>query len=218
MTTEPRDWQTEADRLANATEDPTAWFEKLYAAGASGEVSMPWDRDQPHWALQEWTHGRAAAEGARGLVVGCGLGGDAEHLAALGFTTTAFDISETAVATAKARHPESTVDYHIADLFDLPADWRQAFDLVVEIFTVQALPRDLREKATSAVRELVAPRGQLLAIEAILADADDGSGPPWPFTRDDIESFAVDGLSLVSVDEVAQPDSFPLWRAELRRT
>lgn len=217
MTTEPRDWQTKADRLAAASDDPTAWFERLYAAGVAGEVSMPWDRDQPHWALQEWSHGRAAAEGARGLVVGCGLGGDAEHLAALGFATTAFDISETAVATAKARHPESTVDYHVADLFDLPSEWRRGFDLVVEIFTVQALPRDLREKATAAVRELVAQRGQLLAIEAILPADDDGSGPPWPFTRADIESFADGGLSLVSVDELAQPDSYPLWRAELRR-
>ena len=41
--TEPRRWQTEADRLAYASVecgDPTGWFEQLYAAGEAPTASM----------------------------------------------------------------------------------------------------------------------------------------------------------------------------------
>lgn len=221
MSTEPRGWQAEADRLAHESVgrgDPTGWFEKLYAAGESGEVMMAWDRSEPQPLLADWT--RAAdldGTGRRAIVVGCGLGADAEHLAGLGFTTTAFDLSPTAIRTASARNPESTVDYRVANLLELPEDWRRAFDLVVEIYTVQALPRDLREQAVSAVTELVAPDGTLLAIQAVLAADDDGSGPPWPLTRDEIASFARGGLREVSLEEHHEADGFARWRAELTR-
>ena len=29
------------------TDDPTGWFEPLYAAAARGEREVPWDRDEP---------------------------------------------------------------------------------------------------------------------------------------------------------------------------
>lgn len=221
MGTEPRGWQAEADRLANASVergDPTGWFEELYAAGESGEVTMAWDRSEPQPLLAQWT--RAADfenQGRRAMVVGCGLGADAEHLAELGFVTTAFDFSPTAIRTAQARNPDSTVDYRVADLLDLPVEWRRAFDLVVEIYTVQALPRDLRAEAVSAVTELVAPGGRLLAIQAVLAPDDDGSGPPWPLTREEIASFARDDVSEVDIEELRDEGGTGWWRAEFTR-
>ena len=60
--------------------------------------------------------------------------------AGLGFATTAFDIAETAVAIARRRFPGSRVDYRVADLLDPPAEWAQAFDLVLESITVQSMP------------------------------------------------------------------------------
>ena len=46
--------------------------------------------------LSEWTDFRKVkAHGKRALVVGCGLGDDAEYLAEQGFSVTAFDISPT---------------------------------------------------------------------------------------------------------------------------
>ncbi len=211
----PRDWQSEADRLAHETADPTAWFERLYAAGAAGAVTMPWDHADPHWLLADWTRGRTVRPGERALVVGCGLGGDAEHLARLGFVTSAFDISATAVETARSRHPETDADYHVADLFDLPADWWRGFDLVVEIYTVQALPVALRERATASIRDLVAPGGRLLVVQAAHVEGDDG--PPWPLTRAQIEAFGADGLEPVAIESLGDPDGYPFWRAELTR-
>jgi hypothetical protein len=40
------------------------------------------------------------------------------------------------VAIARERYPASSVDYRVAYLFDLPAAWDRAFDLVLEVITV----------------------------------------------------------------------------------
>jgi hypothetical protein len=57
---------------------------------AAGEAIVPWARDGPNPVLVEWTRARAlAGEGRRALVVGTGLGDDAEHLAELGVATIA---------------------------------------------------------------------------------------------------------------------------------
>lgn len=218
-----REWHSEADRLAAEGrargEAPTAWFEKLYRAAAEGTTSMPWDREAPNVALAGWLDGRTAPDGATAVQVGCGLGTDAEHLASLGWRTTAFDVSPTAVSVARDRHPDSSVDYVVADLFDLPADWR--FDLVVEIFTVQALPLSSRAAATAAVRSLVAPGGTLVVVQLVRSeDETDPAGPPWPLSRSEVEAFAGEGLELVELEEVARPEIGPdagLWCAELRR-
>ncbi|KNX36935.1 class I SAM-dependent methyltransferase [Luteipulveratus halotolerans] len=223
---QPKGWQQQADewaREAVAAGEPTAWFDRLYEAGRSGEVTMPWDHDDPHPVLAAWSSGRAApAAGATAVVIGCGLGADAEHLARLGYATTAFDLSEAAVAEARARHVSSSVDYVVADLLDPPAGWQHGFDLVVEIYTVQAVPRSMRTAMTRAVTELIAPDGTLLAVQAVLAEGDDpDEGPPWPLTRQEVEAFAdADGLHLQGLSEGEHParPGVRLWEAEVRRT
>jgi SAM-dependent methyltransferase len=146
-------------------------------------------------------------------VVGCGLGADAEFVAAHGFATTAFDISATAVRTARQRYPTSPVDYRTADLFALPDGW--AFDLVVEIINVQALPVSLRAEAVAAVAGLVAPGGTLLAVENVRTGPL-SQRPPWAFTRAEIGSFAEHGLDPVAIEQV--DDGIPRWRAEFLRS
>jgi SAM-dependent methyltransferase len=104
-----------------AAGDPTGWFEQLYVEAGAGTAEVPWDVPRPSKLLAGWVRdGSIAGAGRRALVVGCGLGRDAEFLAGLGFTTTAFDISATAVRTARERHPDSPVEYGVADLLDPP--------------------------------------------------------------------------------------------------
>lgn len=215
----PRTWQSETARLGNADPaDPTGWFEQLWARAEAGEITVPWDRDDPHPLLAEWSASAGDLTGRRAVVVGCGLGADAEHLSRLGCTTTAFDISPSAVGAARERHPGSQVTYAVADLLDLPTSWRGAFDLVVEIFTVQAAHRSIRTELTRGVRSLVAPGGTLLAVQAVQRAGDD-AGPPWPLTRAEMEAFADGpGLRLATLDEVpGAPGRAGLWRAEVRR-
>jgi len=218
-------WDEQADRLAAtslAAGDPTGWFERLYRAATAGEVPMPWDRTDPHPLLTEWAGARGlSGSGQRAVVVGCGLGADAAYLAGLGFDTIGFDLSASAVREAAARHPGSAVTYRQADLLDLPAEWVGAFDLVVEIFTVQALPRSIRAAATAAVPRLVAPGGTLLVVAfADPEDASGGQGPPWPLTRDEVDAFATGGVVAVRVEMVELVPDRPgehRWRAELQR-
>jgi 2-polyprenyl-3-methyl-5-hydroxy-6-metoxy-1,4-benzoquinol methylase len=101
-----------------AVGDATGWFERLYAEATTGDAIVPWDSRGPHPLLVEWTDGRKG-HGLRALVVGCGLGDDAEHVASLGYDTVAFDVSESAVRGARARFPDSNVDYLTADLLEL---------------------------------------------------------------------------------------------------
>jgi SAM-dependent methyltransferase len=219
-------WRELEDRLASrsiAAGDPTGWFDRLYAAGVAGEVSMPFDPGEPHLLLAQWAQARGLAGGGqRAVVVGCGLGADAEHVAGLGYDTVAFDVAETAVRVAKQRHPGSSVEYVTADLLDPPVAWLRGFDLVVEVYTVQALPDPPRRSAIVNVGRLVAPGGTLIVIASRpeLPGAE-VKGPPWPLTREEIDAFSTDGLIPVRVEELSDPRS-PTgrrgrWRAEFHR-
>ena len=213
------DWDLLADDLgarAVADGEPTRWYEELWSAGARGEVSMPFDRTEPYDLLASWS-GVQDGDGRRAAVVGAGYGADAEHLARHGFAVTAFDISPTAVDAVRARYPSSVVDYRVADLLALPEDLVGAFDVVVEIFTLQALHSSLRPAASAAVRSLVAPGGSLLVVQVVREDDEEhGPTPPWPLTRAEVEAVAGDGLTLASLERIpnaAQPDRRDRWRA-----
>ena len=168
---------------------------------------MPWSREQAHPLLTEWAGNRSLrGQGRRAIVVGCGLGADAEFVASLGFDTTAFDISPTAVRIAQERAPGTRVSYQAADVLHPPAQWRQAFDLVVELITVQVLPPELHETAIANIGGLVAPGGTLFVMSAI---PDDREPPhptgPWPLTRAELDAFATGDLQVVTIEPTHDP-------------
>ncbi|WIM93252.1 methyltransferase domain-containing protein [Actinoplanes oblitus] len=195
-----------------AAGDATGWFERLYAEARDGRARVPWDVAAASVNLRDFP--LPPGEGRRALVVGCGPGRDAEYLATRGYAVTGFDISETAIALARQRHPASPVDYRVADLLDPPPDWHRAFDLVLESNNVQALPAGIRARAIATVGEFVAPGGTLLILAAAATDSP-GDGPPWPLTRAEIDAFATPGLRQVAVEELPAPDSRLVirWRA-----
>lgn len=198
--------------LAAASETPTDWFEQLYSQAQRGQAVVPWDKGTPHDLLVEWAENRDGT-GLHALVVGAGLGRDSEHLASLKYATVAFDVSPTAVESTRHRYPATTVDYRTADLLDPPAEWRHAFDLVVESMTVQALPISLHAAAIPRVSSFVAPGGTLVVIGGARDEDTSPDGPPWPLTRAEIESFATDGLHPHAITRVDGR-----WRAEFRRS
>ncbi|MFJ6131950.1 class I SAM-dependent methyltransferase [Janibacter terrae] len=208
------DWGHRAGELSDeaiAAGEPTAWFERLYAEASSGAIGMPWSRTDPHPELARRAATRGPTLDGRAVVVGCGLAADVAFLAAQGWTTTGFDLSPSAIAEARRRHP--ALDLHVADLTDLPREWAGAFDLVVEIFTLQAVKARVRPTLATGVRSLLAPGGRRLAIQY----RHDGSGspqdgPPFAQTRDAMLALG-QGLRLVSLDEVPGP----LWVAEYTR-
>ena len=188
------------------TTDPTAWFELLYADAARGVAEVPWDRHEPSVLLTAWaSRGRVDGSGRTAVVVGAGYGRDAEFIARLGYRTTAFDISPTAVRDTRTRFPDTAVDYVVADLLDLPRAWLGGFDLVVEDMTVQALPESLRAQATEAVASLVAPGGTLVVVAAARDDDEVREGPPWPLTAAQAHAFGDRDLAEVTLERI--PDA-----------
>lgn len=215
-------WQQRAGHLSAeslARADATGWFERLYAAGAAGEVGIPWDRTEPHPLLAGAVP--TPAPGARAVVVGCGVGADAEHLAGLGYAVTGFDVAPTAIETARRRSTHPGADYRVADLLELPAEWERAFALAVEIYTVQALPDPPRPAAIAAISALVAPGGRLLVVMGARGDHEEpaADGPPWPISRAELDAFAAGGLLAESVELIPSTGAppWPHWRASFGR-
>lgn len=132
-----------AEALAN--EIPDSRLLPLDGVGHQMPPAAVWDVVVP--AIRRRHVGSPAPGWA--LVVGCGLGADAEYIARLGFDTVAFDVAETAIRLARERFPESTVDYVVRDLLDPPAEWLRAFDLVAEIIPSK-LCRTLHEGRPSS--------------------------------------------------------------------
>lgn len=100
------------------------------------------------------------------------------------------------------------------DLLDLSPEVVGGFDLVVEIFTLQAVPEPPRAQMAAAVVGLVRPGGRLVAV-AFRADGPESSdqGPPFALGRDFMEALGAGTLELVRLDEV----DGPRWVAEYRR-
>jgi SAM-dependent methyltransferase len=219
--TDERSWARAADRLGTAAArdgEPTRWFEELWSAAVRDEVDTPWPRTDPMPLVAQHLDALGPGEGRRAVVVGVGLGADAQATAAHGWATTAFDISPSAIRLVTARYPDSPVDFRVADLLDLPEDLRGAFDLVVEVFTVQAMPPVVRSEAGAGLRALLRPGGEMVAVQVIRPDgAPYPEEPPWPLDEAEMRALAGDDVRLVSLDETRPADEWPLWKAVLRR-
>jgi SAM-dependent methyltransferase len=179
-------------------------FEEIYAEAGERLDEIPWASLVASPSLVAWLQSDAAptpVAGARALVIGCGLGDDAEELRSRGWETTAFDISPTAIERCRERFPKSSVDYEVADLFDLPRAWHRAFALVVEIRTLQSLPLAVRAAAVDAIAGTLGPGGRLF-VRCFGRGAGQPVGRrPWPVSRDELAGFERAGLSVRSFQE-----------------
>jgi SAM-dependent methyltransferase len=196
----------ESDELFDPAR-PLDWFDQLYRQAGGDPRGVPWAKGRPNPSLVEWCEREQRPRaGERVLVVGCGLGDDAEYWASRGAAVTAFDLSPTAIAWCRERWAGSGVDYQVADLFT--ADWGAGFDLVFESYTLQALPAEIRSEAFARVAAAVAAGGELL-VQCRAREASDPVGKlPWPLTRAELDQFSDMGLTLLrfeDFDDAAEP-------------
>jgi SAM-dependent methyltransferase len=168
-------------------------FEEIYASAGSDLKAVP----GPPWhRIRRWSLGSTGCLrfAVRPLVVGCGLGDDAEALSRRGYQVNAFDIAPTAIATCRRRSPNSGVDYQVADLFGLPDAWRARFDLVVEVRTLQPLPTQECANVAAAIAG-TARRGALVWVHCLARDdAEPVTTRPWPVSRSELNAFEDAGL------------------------
>jgi SAM-dependent methyltransferase len=198
--------------------DPLGWFEALYTEGDASKI--PWADQKVNPNFEEWLGQRKIqGRGKKALEVGCGLGDNAERLAELGFEVTAFDISPTAADWCQRRFPQSRVRYAVEDLFHAPETWKEAFDFVLESYTLQVLPPDLRGPAIQRISSFVAPGGTLLVIARGRNPEDPKGEMPWPLVREELKEFEAHGLRGVKFEEYMDKDDPPVrrFRVEYRR-
>jgi len=182
----PDEFRERLLKLSEAAEtdgEPLRWFEELYAGANRNSNEIPWARMEPHPKMVEWIANQPDVQG-KALVIGCGLGDDAEWLSVAGFEVTAFDISESSIQWCKERFPSTAVDYIVADLLNPPEAWFNAFDLVVEIHILQAIPEEVRDPAAAQIPGLLTSDGSLLCIGRLAGlQTPNESPPPWPLSR-----------------------------------
>ena len=183
--------------------DPTGWFEPLYQEAEAGKSTVPWANLCPNSRLLDFwkTHSQPTG-GKSALTIGCGLGDDAEQLAAWGFRTTAFDISESAIRASRKRFPHSSVEYLAANLLDPLPTWRHAFDFVFEANTLQVLPAALRPPAIKNTAGFLRTGGLLLVIARGREPSDPEGQMPWPLTRAELSAFTAAGLEELSFEDL----------------
>ena len=181
-------------------------FEEIYARAGPDFGAIPWAALTPHPALVEWLDRQPPPHGRAALVIGCGLGDDAEEASRRGYRVTAFDLSPTAVNRCRQRFPGTAVDYQVADLLALPGRWNSAFDLVVEIRTLQSLPPSQRAEAASAIAWTVRPGGRVFVRCLARDDDEPQASRPWPLSRRELEAFTDAGLHQAGLlDQPAGP-------------
>ena len=192
---------------------PADWFEPLYASAAGDASVIPWADLRPNLNLSRWLSSAGIrGDGRRALDVGCGLGDNAQALAAAGFRVTAFDISPSAIAWCRQRFPDSSVDYRNADVFHPPEEWAKAFDFVHECYTLQALPPNVREQAMHSIASLVAPGGKLLVIARARNEDEPPGELPWPLTKTELMRFEKVGMKTESFDDFLDNEDPPVRR------
>lgn len=194
------------------------FFKDIYRRADGDPGKVPWADLAAKATLHEWLVKNPGNGKLSAIDVACGLGDNAEALAAAGYRTTAFDLSDHAIRWAQKRFPDSPVQYAAADLFDLPEEWRGTFDLVNECYTLQSLSPDMLEETAAAIASLVRPGGTLLVYARWREDGAEVNGPPWPLEKSKLHVFEDLGFALQSevfltVDRPGRkvPHSFAVW-------
>jgi SAM-dependent methyltransferase len=171
-------------------------FEALYSRVGTNLRSVPWALLEPHPSFVDWLDRGTAPAAGTALIVGCGLGDDAEEAARRGFQVTAFDIAPSALRLARRRFKKSVVTYQVADLLVTPDAWLEAFDLVVEIRNLQCVPRASRPAAIAAIAGCARPGGGVVFVRGMLAQRGTGGRgrQRLPLLPSELTAFTEAGL------------------------
>lgn len=203
--------------------DALGWFDALYKEAEGDNEKIPWADLEPNKFLKQFAEETNLHGGNRtALVVGCGLGDDARFLRELGFNVTAFDISPTAIEWARKLHHDTDIKFFTADLFDTPKEWYQAFDFVLEIYTIQPLPLEMRSKVIDAISNFVKfPGGKLLVVTRGREDDEIPQELPWALSRKDLSRFEANNFKQTYFAEKYsddETDEIPRFVVEYEKT
>ncbi len=121
----------------------------------------------------------------RVLVLGCGTGNDAAFFAEHGHIVTAVDFSAEALSRAKKKYGQiKNLTFLEHDVFNLPKEWIESFDLIFEHTCFCAISPTRRNELVKIWRRLLAPGGNILGIFFVMPKS---IGPPYGGSEWEIE-------------------------------
>jgi SAM-dependent methyltransferase len=193
--------------------DSLGWFDALYKESAGDNEQIPWADLEPNRFFKASAEDkRLKGNGRKALVVGCGLGDDARYLYDLGFKVTGFDISPTAIDWAKRLHADTDIVFEAADLFQPSRGWLGAFEFVLEVYTIQPLPLEMRPKVIDSISSFVASGGELVVVTQGREDEAEPDQLPWPLSRRDLSRFEHNGLVQTGFEIMMGDEDVPVPR------
>ncbi|MES2802196.1 MAG: methyltransferase domain-containing protein [Bdellovibrionota bacterium] len=150
--------------------DSEFWTD-IYNEGNPG-----WDLGEPAVAFKDMIQ-RIKLPKCRILVLGCGSGHDAALFAQAGHVVTAVDFSAGAIQKAKSLYGHlENMTFVQQDIFTLPHEWNETFDVIVEHTCFCAIDPDRRKEMVKLWRRLLHEEGQIMGVFfAMLKRA----GPPY---------------------------------------
>jgi SAM-dependent methyltransferase len=147
----------------------------------------PWDVGRPQPAFVELV--RAGELGKdKVLDVGCGTGENALYLASNGFSVIGVDLSNRAIAAARAKAAERRlkVDFQIGNALSL--DFKNGvFDNVIDSGLFHTFPDNDRPSYAREIARVLAPRGKYFMLCFSEKEPTDWGGPRR-VTREEIET------------------------------
>ena len=199
--------------------DVTGWFEALYKESGGNNELIPWADLEPNKYFRAWAESTVlAGDGRTALVVGCGLGDDAKYLHDLGFRITAFDISPTAIEWAKKLYGDAEIEFRVGDLFHPDPAWIGGFEFVLEIYTIQPLPLEMRPQVVDSIASFVGENGKLVVVTRGREDDVEPDTVPWPMSRKDLSRFEHNGFTQTDLVQMpGEEGEPPRWVVEYVR-
>ncbi|HEX5399383.1 MAG TPA: methyltransferase domain-containing protein [Verrucomicrobiae bacterium] len=173
------------------------YWEQLYQNG-----DMHWDKGAPSPGLVDFLAARPELGGGNAplattatattvsrprpsvCVPGCGTGHDVREFARAGFDAWGVDIAPSAVRLGEERTKAAGLEAVFRRADFLHSDPPQLFDWIFEHTLFCAIKPEERDDYVRAVLRWLKPDGQYLAVNYMIIE--DGEGPPFPTTRDEL--------------------------------
>ena len=184
----------------------------------------PWDDGQPWRPLPDLL-ARYAPPGGRLLDIGCGLGGKAAQMAALGYRVLGVDISQAAIDEAHRLTANSDCDLELRRTDFLKESPDTPFDLAFDRSVWATFDESGRVAFAGQVAKWLVPGGHWISLTGCADNRDPETGEPDPrgYPRHSLKAIADCCESFFEILEVRRepfgetPDTdFTAWVTAMR--
>jgi len=157
-------------------------WESRYQSG-----DTPWEKGYAapplmDFLVREILHGKV-------FVPGCGVGHDVRALSRKGAEVIGLDFAPSAIQRAQSFTAVGRETYIEGDLFHLQGHYKNSFDWVFEHTCFCAIQVRQRPEYVRIIHGVLKDSGLLLAIFFMNPDLEGKEGPPFPATKDELNTL-----------------------------